>query len=410
MCSVQINNKRQFTLKIKIPAIVVFALLSLVSISSFAKQTVSGDFNNVVKNEEPQTGLQRAKIQMAILLDTSNSMDGLIDQTRNQIWSVVNEFSTAKKNGLTPILEVALFEYGNDDNSESVGYVRKLNNFTRELDLVSEGLFSLKTNGGSEYCGYAIKTAVTDLQWSQSSHDIKTIFIAGNEAFTQGPVSHSAAIKLAEKNGIAVNTIFAGEFNAGISAGWQGGAHMAGGDYMSIDTNQKIVHIDAPQDKQIAELNNQLNATYIPYGRLGKESEKRQLEQDEVSGSISSGLLAKRAKSKSSDFYNNSSWDLVDALQDGKVKEDELVTLDEEQLPEKMKAMSGDERKQYIQTQSKLRTQLKEEITRLGESRKQYVAEKKKEQVESAPSVSDALSNAVKKQASKKGFKLEGKS
>ena len=410
MCSVQINNKRQFTLKIKIPAIVVFALLSLVSISSFAKQTVSGDFNNVVKNEEAQTGLQRAKIQMAILLDTSNSMDGLIDQTRNQIWSVVNEFSTAKKNGLTPILEVALFEYGNDDNSESVGYVRKLNNFTRELDLVSEGLFSLKTNGGSEYCGYAIKTAVTDLQWSQSSHDIKTIFIAGNEAFTQGPVSHSAAIKLAEKNGIAVNTIFAGEFNAGISAGWQGGAHMAGGDYMSIDTNQKIVHIDAPQDKQIAELNNQLNATYIPYGRLGKESEKRQLEQDEVSGSISSGLLAKRAKSKSSDFYNNSSWDLVDALQDGKVKEDELVTLDEEQLPEKMKAMSGDERKQYIQTQSKLRTQLKEEITRLGESRKQYVAEKKKEQVESAPSVSDALSNAVKKQASKKGFKLEGKS
>ena len=410
MCSVQINNKRQFTLKIKIPAIVVFALLSLVSISSFAKQTVSGDFNNVVKNEEAQTGLQRAKIQMAILLDTSNSMDGLIDQTRNQIWSVVNEFSTAKKNGLTPILEVALFEYGNDDNSESVGYVRKLNNFTRELDLVSEGLFSLKTNGGSEYCGYAIKTAVTDLQWSQSNHDIKTIFIAGNEAFTQGPVSHSAAIKLAEKNGIAVNTIFAGEFNAGISAGWQGGAHMAGGDYMSIDTNQKIVHIDAPQDKQIAELNNQLNATYIPYGRLGKESEKRQLEQDEVSGSISSGLLAKRAKSKSSDFYNNSNWDLVDALQDGKVKEDELVTLDEEQLPEKMKAMSGDERKQYIQTQSKLRTQLKEEITRLGESRKQYVAEKKKEQVESAPSVSDALSNAVKKQASKKGFKLEGKS
>ena len=406
MRSVKINNKRFFTTKIKIPAIAVLVCLSLMPISSFAKQTV----NTVIKNQAIPKHTQRAKIQMAILLDTSNSMDGLIDQTRNQIWSVVNEFSTAKKNGLTPILEVALFEYGNDDNSESVGYVRKLNNFTRELDLVSEGLFSLKTNGGSEYCGYAIKTAITDLQWSQSNHDIKTIFIAGNEAFTQGPVRYSEAVKQAERSGIAVNTIFAGEFNAGISAGWQSGAHMAGGDYMSIDTNQKIVHIDAPQDKKIAELNSQLNATYIPYGRLGKESEKRQLEQDEVSGSISSGLLAKRAKSKSSDFYNNSSWDLVDAIQDGKVKEDELVTLDEEQLPEKMKAMSGDERKQYIQTQGKLRTQLKEEITRLGESRKQYVAEKKKEQVESAPSVSDALSNAVKKQASKKGFKLEGKS
>jgi len=56
--------------------------------------------------------IEQPKIQLAILLDTSSSMDGLIDQARNQIWQVVNEFSTAKQNGLTPILEVALFEYG----------------------------------------------------------------------------------------------------------------------------------------------------------------------------------------------------------------------------------------------------------------------------------------------------------
>jgi len=75
-----------------------------------------------------------------------------------------------------------------------------------------------------------------------------------------------------------------------------------------------------------------------------------------------------------------------------------------------MKAMSSNERKNYIQEKSKLRTQLKQEITLLGESRKKYVAEQKKEQALSAPSVSDALSNAVKKQATEKGFKLESKS
>ena len=32
-------------------------------------------------------------VQLAILLDTSNSMDGLIDQARSQLWKVVNEFS-----------------------------------------------------------------------------------------------------------------------------------------------------------------------------------------------------------------------------------------------------------------------------------------------------------------------------
>ena len=35
-------------------------------------------------------------IQIALLLDTSNSMDGLIDQAKSQLWSVVNEFIRAK--------------------------------------------------------------------------------------------------------------------------------------------------------------------------------------------------------------------------------------------------------------------------------------------------------------------------
>ena len=94
------------------------------------------------------------RIQVAILLDTSSSMDGLIDQTRNQIWQVINEFSSLKQNGVQPRLEVAVFEYGNDGISKNQGYVRQVSAFTRELDKVSESLFSLRTNGGSEYCGY----------------------------------------------------------------------------------------------------------------------------------------------------------------------------------------------------------------------------------------------------------------
>lgn len=406
MRSILTNEKIKSITRNGMPILAALACFYLVSLPSFAKQLVNNDSQTGIQKPSIQTIAQQPKIQMAILLDTSSSMDGLIDQTRNQIWSVVNEFSSATKDGITPTLEVALFEYGNDGNSKTVGHVRKLNNFTRELDRVSEGLFSLTTRGGSEYCGYVIKAAVNELQWSQSNNDIKTIFIAGNEAFTQGPVHYSEAIKLAEKNGIAVNTIFAGDFNAGVSAGWEVGAHLAGGDYMSIDANRQVVHIDAPQDKEIARLNSQLNETYIPYGKLGKQSARRQREQDQTNGSISSGLLAKRATSKSSSFYNNSSWDLVDALRDGKVKEADLAKLDKDQLPEKIKDMSTQERKQHIQKQDKLRSELTQEITRLGKSRKQYVAAKKKEQAKDAPSVSDALSKAVKKQAKEKGFKL----
>jgi len=347
-----------------------------------------------------------AKIQLAILLDTSGSMDGLIDQTRNQIWQVVNEFASAKKNGVTPILEVALFEYGNSGNAKSEGYIRELSKFTRELDRVSEGLFSLTTNGGSEYCGYAIKTAVNNLQWSHSSGDIKSIFIAGNEPFTQGPVNYKEAIKLAGKQGISVNTIHAGGHEAGIQSGWQSGAILAGGDYMSIDANQQVVHIIAPQDKQIAELNNQLNKTYSPYGSMGTINARRQQEQDAQSSGISAGLLAKRAKSKSSSYYSNATWDLVDALKEGKVEQADLAIMEAEALPAPMKNMSASEKKDFVQGKALERNRIKQEISILGKSREAYVAEKLLEQDSAAPSMSDALTKAIKKQARKKDFVL----
>jgi hypothetical protein len=124
---------------------VILISSALVTTASFAHNNNPSDTKRHIIAPQPQAA---PKIQLAILLDTSGSMDGLIDQTRNQLWQVVNEFSSAKRNGVTPTLEVALFEYGNDGNSRDTGFVRMLNNFTGELDKVSEGLFSLTTNGG----------------------------------------------------------------------------------------------------------------------------------------------------------------------------------------------------------------------------------------------------------------------
>src|SRR5688500_6199647 len=52
------------------------------------------------------------KVQVAILLDTSGSMDGLIEQAKNQLWKIVNQFAQLKRDRRTPVLEVALYEYG----------------------------------------------------------------------------------------------------------------------------------------------------------------------------------------------------------------------------------------------------------------------------------------------------------
>ncbi len=343
------------------------------------------------------------RIQLAILLDTSGSMDGLINQTREQLWQVVNTFAASTRDGQTPELQVAVYEYGNAGLSANNGYIRKLRGFTTELDEVSQALFSLTTNGGDEYCGYVISTAVKELAWSDSDKDIRAIFIAGNEPFTQGPVGFNKAIAGARARGITVNTIHAGGFKEGIEGGWKDGAVLAGGEYMNIDHNHKVVHIKAPQDQRLAELNTLLNDTYIPYGKEGKRKRELQLQQDQKNQAVSSGLMAKRAMSKASKLYKNSSWDLVDAMEQGEVSMDEL---DEESLPEPLVAMAPEARAEYVVAKQDERKKIKQEIQKLSQQREAYVNEKRIEQPE-VSTMDKALVNAVRKQGEKKNYSFK---
>ena len=132
-------------------------------------------------------------IQAAILLDVSGSMDGLIEQAKAQLWIMVSTMGKAKCDGITPQIEIALYEYGKTTNDAKVGYVKKINGFISDLDSLSQNLFSLKTNGGDEYCGQVIYTSLNELGWEASSSNYKVIFIAGNEDFLQGNLHFSKA-------------------------------------------------------------------------------------------------------------------------------------------------------------------------------------------------------------------------
>jgi len=351
--------------------------------------------------------IQKPKIQIAILLDTSSSMSGLIDQTRNQLWQVVNEFSRAKRQGVNPDLEVAIYEYGNNSLSPENGYVRQVSALTSELDQVSEALFSLNTNGGNEYCGYAIHTSLSELAWSQSDNDIKAIFIAGNEPFSQGPVSYKTAINKARSMGVTVNTIHAGNRQTGIQGGWQQGAQLAGGDFMSIDHNHRVAHITTPHDEKLNELNTQLNQTYVPYGKEGRTKLQRQSRQDKESESISPALMAKRTQSKASSLYNNSSWDLIDAITKGDVK---LKELSEAQLPDKLKNMDKAQQEGYLKKKTAERKEIKEKIKQLSDAREKFVAEKKSELSSAGVNtVNDAVSASIRKLGNSKNYEFEKK-
>ena len=84
-------------------------------------------------------------VQVAILFDTSNSMDGLIDQAKSRIWNIVNEVGSLTYNGMTPNIEFALYQYGNDGLTASENYIKQELDLTSDLDEVSQKLFGLTT-------------------------------------------------------------------------------------------------------------------------------------------------------------------------------------------------------------------------------------------------------------------------
>ncbi len=346
-------------------------------------------------------------VQLAILLDTSNSMDGLIAQAKTQLWNIVNEFATAKQDGKAPRVQVALYEYGNQGLDRRKGFVRQVVPLTDDLDKLSEQLFSLKTNGGDEYCGWVIRDAVKGLEWDSSPKTYKAIFIAGNEPFTQGPESYVESCKGAIAKGIIVNTIHCGPEQQGIEGKWKDGAALADGRFLVINQDARIAHIAAPQDKDIAVLNSKLNSTYIAYGRGGFEGKSRQETQDANAASAPGGstVLAARVASKSSSNYSNARWDLVDRA---KEKDFDISKLKDEEMPEEMRKLGVEERKAFIAKKTAEREALQKELGALATEREKFVAEKMKEAGKDT-TLGAAVTGAVREQASKKGVVFEKK-
>ena len=368
--------------------------------------TVLGLLFSIVplRAEESSAKEPKPVIQMAILLDTSGSMQGLINQARTQLWQIVNTFISARHEGVRPDLQVALYHYGTPSLGSDNGYVRCLVPLTDDLDKISEELFKLTTNGGDEYCGTVIQHAVRGLKWSEAKNAYKVIYIAGNEPFTQGPVNYRDSCKEAVSKGIVVNTIHCGSQQAGENGQWHLGAQVADGKFLNIDHNREVVQINAPQDAEIAKLSGELNGTYVGFGAEGEKAKERQIAQDLNAQNAGASAFASRQMAKSSGFYRNDKWDLVDALNNKKV---ELKDVKEEDLPEEMRKMTLEEREAHVAEQSKRRAEIQSKLKELSDARSKYVAEERKKQAEAKPAATaldEAVIKSAREQAVKAGY------
>lgn len=376
------------------------AVVSIVSLLSFSPS---------VQKAQPSTATKAPpKIQVAILLDVSGSMEGLIQQAKEQLWNMVTTLGKAQcTDKSSPQVELALYEYGRTNNDAGKGYVKQLSPFTSDLDAVSKTLFSLTTNGGDEFCGQVIYTSMDELNWNNGADDYKVIFIAGNEDFLQGNLHYTKACTKAKDKGVIVNTIYCGSYERGIAEHWNLMGECGNGSFINIDHNAKEPDMPTPYDTTLMVLNGKLNNTYIGYGTMGLANVARQQEVDQANFRLSSKAGMKRAEAKAQgNVYNNASWDLIDA---SKADSTYFTKVDRTTLPDSLKNKTPEQLKIIVQEKTTERGIIQKEILEANANRSRYIAEQKAKAPANNNTVTleTAVEKIIKEQVKRANMKID---
>ena len=342
----------------------------------------------------------RASVELAICLDTSGSMDGLIDAARQKIWAIVNELALAEP---TPKLRVALLTFGNDGHPAERGWVKVDVPFTEDLDLVSQQLFALTTNGGTELVARVLSTASRELEWSARPGDLKLVVVAGNESAEQdAEVRNVDACRVLIERGIVVNSIYCGNPADELAPAWQQVAKFADGHFASIDQQNGTIVIETPFDGELAALSVAMNATYLPIGAGGAAAWENQRAQDANAEKLNGATAAARCETKGGKLYS-CSWDLVEQVKTGALK---LEDLKKEDLPEKMRELTLEAKQKCVDEQWAKRQELQKKVEVAGAKRAVVIEEElKKRGVTEGAAFDQAVRAALRRQAEAKGFK-----
>ncbi len=385
--------------------ILSFLLAFSLSSASVQGQTMTGDLSETPKWTPPKADPQgAARVQIAILLDTSGSMRGLINQARCQIWNVVNTLADARRGGERVSLEVAVYQYGSNQY-RSDGYIRQVTGFTEDLDEVSRALFSLRSNGSKEYCGRVIQDAVKDLEWDESPSVYKAIFIAGNERFDQGTVTFGSVFPKLIKKRVVVNAVYCGSRYPGADL-WKDAACSVGGTFTRINHNHQMPNLRTPMDPELRKLNRHMSETFVFYGRNAERARRNQELQDTNAAKMSDQVFAARMATKIGHLYVHVHSDLIDAIEHGHVK---LANMPESKMPENLRKMTPKERKQYVAKFTQRRDQIRRKMATVIAQRQRFLNQKMSEKLKgqkNAPQVfGEALTRIVREQATARGYR-----
>ena len=317
-------------------------------------------------------------VEVAFVLDTTGSMGPLIEGAKRKIWSIATAIVDANPNAEIRMGLVAYRDIGDD-------YVTKTFNLTTDIQDLYANLLELKARGGGDWpesVNEALHVGITKLSWTQGSKICRIMFLVGDAPphmdYAQD-VKYPEVMRMARDRGILVNAVQAGGARD-TERVWREIAQMGNGRYIPIPQDGgHLVIIETPYDREIIELQGEINGTVIPYGapRQRSDVENKTKQAAAAPASVATemaGYMSRNAGKNGGEAITGSG-DLVGDIAAGRQK---LASVKDDELPDTVRSLSAPERQSLIDKQQAARKALNERMARLVKQRDAYALEQAK--------------------------------
>ena len=351
--------------------------------------------------QEPTKPETPPQVEVVFVLDTTGSMGGLLEGAKKKIWSIASEIARGKP---SPRLKIGLVAYRDKGDA----YVTKVTDLHEDLDKIYAELLAFQPGGGGdtpENVRQGLHDALTKIAWSKDRATLRILFLVGDAPphldYTDVPPVEELCLT-AVKAGIIINTVRCGN-DADTGRIWKQIADKSEGNFFSIDQGGGVVAIATPFDKELGELSDKLGGTVMAFGDARRKASLAGGES--AAKAYAPAPKADRAVAKAASSRVSED-DLIDAIREKRVT---LEGLKEEEMPDELKKLTPEERKERLEKKAKEREELRTKIVELSKKRDEFLAAELKKRGGAKDSFDSSVLEALSEQAAKKGITIPAK-
>jgi Mg-chelatase subunit ChlD len=308
----------------------------------------------------------RPQVEVVFCIDTTGSMDGLVEAAKARFWAIANRITAGRP---TPELRIGLINF--KDRGDT--FITAVYPLTDDLDSVYNSLLTFRAEGGGdtpESVNQALEDSINRIRWSANPGTLRLVFLVGDappHMDYPDDVKYPVTCKQARQRGIVINAIQCGT-DPDCTRHFKNIARLGGGEFAAIGQAGGITATTTPYDQPLAEINQALARTVLVHGLASRQ--EADLKKLRTAGNLPSVEAADRIGYLVRDG-RAAAFDLLDAVRAGQQSLDELKT---GEWPAELRQRTARERSDHLDSLCRQRARLFEEARGLDRQRSAFLA------------------------------------